>query len=270
MQLAYDRYSGPTQEAPTLVLLHGIGSYRGVWKPVVEPLSQECQVIAIDLPGFGASPPLPEGQTPDAAALARAVGRFLDSIGIEQAHFVGNSLGGWVSLELARLGRAHSVTAISPAGFWSDFDRRYAATVLRLTRRIARLISPVALTLMRSTALRCLVFAHVTARPWRLPPEEANAAIQAIVGTKVFDETLRFVGGPGANFREGREVRCPVTIAWGTRDALLFPKHAAHAKAELPQANIVRLVGCGHVPMRDDSMAVVRVIRDTIHLTHAH
>src|SRR5689334_2543633 len=83
-----------------LVLLHGIGSYRGAWDPVVPALAAQFDVLAVDLPGFGESPTLPVGQEPTPAALAGAVGGLLDELGIVRPHVAGNSLGGWVALEL--------------------------------------------------------------------------------------------------------------------------------------------------------------------------
>src|SRR5688500_11157084 len=101
-----------------LVLIHGIGSERCMWQPVLAPLAAHHDVIAVDLPGFGASPALPDGIEPTPANLARAIGELVGELGFERVHVCGNSLGGWVALELARLGLAHTVTAISPAGLW--------------------------------------------------------------------------------------------------------------------------------------------------------
>ena len=102
-----------------LLLIHPLGSELVVWEPVLELLAAERDVIAVDMPGFGASPPLPKGQAYSPQGLAAALAGFLDALGIERAHLAGNSLGGWVALELAGLGRALSVTGLSPAGFWS-------------------------------------------------------------------------------------------------------------------------------------------------------
>jgi pimeloyl-ACP methyl ester carboxylesterase len=101
------------------VLLHPLGGSIVVWEPVVELLAAERDVIAVHLPGFGASPPLAKGVNPTPQGLASGVGGFLDRLGLEDAHLVGNSLGAWVGVELARAGRARSVTGQAPAGFWS-------------------------------------------------------------------------------------------------------------------------------------------------------
>lgn len=84
-----------------LVLLHGIGSSRRAWDPVIPALAERFDVIAVDLPGFGDSEPLPPGVEPRPTALAAAVAGLLDDLGITTPHVAGNSLGGWVALELA-------------------------------------------------------------------------------------------------------------------------------------------------------------------------
>lgn len=93
-----------------LVLIHGIGGELCVWEPVLERLEAERNVIAIDLPGFGRSEALAEQITPTPQRLAMTVATFLDDLGIGTAHIAGNSLGGWVALELALTSRARSVT----------------------------------------------------------------------------------------------------------------------------------------------------------------
>src|SRR5450631_3167444 len=86
---------------PPLVLLHGIGGDLGVWEALFDPLAEDFDVIAVDLPGFGRSPALPASIVPTPAALAAAVAGLLDELGVRRAHVAGNSLGGWVGLELA-------------------------------------------------------------------------------------------------------------------------------------------------------------------------
>jgi pimeloyl-ACP methyl ester carboxylesterase len=113
-----------------LVLIHGVGSQWQMWKPVLAALERERDVIAVDLPGFGGSPTLPIGVRPSAAALAGAVAEFLDSLGIERPVVGGNSLGGWVALELAARGRARAVVAVSHSAVRS-FERTRAPPAVR-------------------------------------------------------------------------------------------------------------------------------------------
>jgi pimeloyl-ACP methyl ester carboxylesterase len=117
VSLAYNRAGA----GPPLVLLHPLGADRHVWEPVMDRLAAERDVIALDLPGFGGSPALSGASPPTPAALAAAVAEFLPGIAPGGPHHVaGNSLGGWVALELASAGHARSVTAIAPAGLWPE------------------------------------------------------------------------------------------------------------------------------------------------------
>src|SRR3954471_21736550 len=102
-----------------LVLIHGLGGDRSTWTPVVEALAADYDVITLDLPGFGGSAPLPDAVAPTPRTLAESVAELLDELGVGSAHLVGNSLGGWIALELALMGRARTVTTLCAAGMWS-------------------------------------------------------------------------------------------------------------------------------------------------------
>lgn len=240
-----------------LVLVHGIGSTWRVWTPVLPALEAERDVLAIDLPGFGESPRLPEDLEADVDALATGAEAEMDSAGFETAHVAGNSLGGWVALELARRGRARSVVALSPAGMWSPRERSYAEAALRFQYRTARAIAPHAERLTRIAPIRTLLFSGVCARPWRTDPAEAAYAIEALARSD-FLPTLEAV--LPTRPRELGTIRPPVTIAWGTRDTLLLPRQGPRFIREIPDAALVELPGLGHVPMPDDPDLVARTI----------
>jgi pimeloyl-ACP methyl ester carboxylesterase len=121
-----------TGSGPPIVLLHGIGLDRHAWDPVVPLLAREHEVIAVDLPGFGASPPL--RHEPAVAALAEAV----ETLDVERPLVAGNSLGGGIALELGRRGWAGSVCALSPIGFAAGREGAYARATLKAVRALAR------------------------------------------------------------------------------------------------------------------------------------
>src|SRR5215469_13669491 len=114
MGLAYER----TGSGPPLMLLHGVGHRRQAWGAVVELLAPYRELILVDLPGHGESPPLVTAGRPPVPVLLEAVLGLLDELGFERPHLAGNSLGGRLALEAGAAGRAASVTALSPAGFW--------------------------------------------------------------------------------------------------------------------------------------------------------
>ncbi|MFF9059325.1 alpha/beta fold hydrolase [Streptomyces sp. NPDC101213] len=243
-----------------LLLLHGIGHHRQAWDPVVDILATEREVIAVDLPGFGASPPLPAGLVHDLPTTTAVLSALCEALELDRPHVAGNSLGGLLALELGRDKRVRSVTALSPAGFWSEAERRYAFGVLLTMRRIARRMPlPLVERLARSAAGRAALTSTVYARPARRSPEAVVAETLALAGATGFDQTLR----SGAAVRFTDDVPgIPVTVAWGTRDLLLVRRQGVRAKRIIPRARLVRLPGCGHCPMNDDPALVARVLLD--------
>lgn len=242
-----------------LVLIHGLGTSSVSWNPILPRLCAVHDVLAVDLPGFGQSPPLPAGVEPTPAALADAVERGLDAAGVGSAHLCGNSLGGWVALELARRGRARSVVAISPAGFWSGPERVYALASLRWAHRRARALRPVARAAMSVRPLRYGLFAQVRRRPGRVSGAEAAHEVQMIARRPEFPVTRETtLDGRRADSLAG--LSSPVLVLWGTRDLLLPVSQAARAVAAIPGAQLRRLRGLGHMPMADDPDAVADAI----------
>ena len=254
MELGYHR----TGAGEPLVLIHGIGSRWQVWEPVFDRLSAERDVIAIDLPGFGASPMPPPGTPPGIPSLTSLVGDFLDSVGLDRPHLAGNSLGGWISLELAKQGRVRSATGLSPAGFFNDREATYSRAFLWASARAARVLSPVAERVLEPPLARTLLFKHLTAHPARIPADEAVGHLKALGGAPWFDETLRAI--TNQRFSGGEQITVPATIAWGERDRLLLPRQARRAQRAIPHARVTTLRGCGHVPTYDDPQQVAQVL----------
>ncbi|NGO43671.1 alpha/beta fold hydrolase [Streptomyces ureilyticus] len=255
--LAYTRVGS----GEPLLLLHGIGHHRQAWDPVIDILAVERDVIAVDLPGFGESPALADGLAHDLPTMNAALGALCQALEIERPHVAGNSLGGLLALELGRAQLVRSVTALSPAGFWSPVERRYAFGVLQAMRQTAlRMPLPVVERLSRTAAGRTVLTSTIYARPGRRSPEAVVAETLALAQATGFTETLR----AGASVQFTDDVPgLPVTVAWGTRDRLLVRRQGVRAKSVIPLSRLVRLPGCGHVPMSDDPALVARVILDT-------
>jgi len=245
-RLAYDR----TGQGEPLVLLHGQGLSRRSWDPIVAQLSVERDVIAVDLPGHGESPRQPKGDGNAPADLAGAVAELFDELGLEAAHVAGNSTGGWVALELAR-----TVTALSPAGLWRRKAPMYVRAAMRQARLNARIARRLAPNAPRSRLARALFMATASGNPFTVAYEPVHQAVHDLATAPGFRETLRAM--EVRNFRDGADIRVPVTIAFGSRDRVLLPL-LARRRAELPeQTRWQTLPGCGHIPMFDDPDAVV-------------
>ncbi|HEV2061853.1 MAG TPA: alpha/beta fold hydrolase, partial [Solirubrobacteraceae bacterium] len=252
MTLAHDR-SGSGEP---LVLIHGFGSFRGVWRPVLPMLEPEREVIAIDLPGFGDSPPDVDHPTP--ARLAARVARFIDELGLDRPHVAGLSMGGWITLELNKLGVTRSACAICPAGFWNRWERAFAKASLRSTRAQLKTLKPLLPRLFESPALRRSMNRQYLERADRLAAEEVLETAEMFAGASGFDETLEALHE--GHFTGGAAVTPPVTVAWGDNDKLLLPRQAERARRALPQARHVWLPGCGHLTVVDDPETTARAI----------
>ncbi|MFC9618657.1 alpha/beta fold hydrolase [Streptomyces sp. NPDC056930] len=257
VSMAYKR----TGSGEPLLLLHGIGHHRQAWDPVLPVLAVERDVIAVDLPGFGASSALPDGVPYDLARMVPVLGAFCEELGLDRPHVAGNSLGGLLALELGREQLVRSVTALSPAGFWTESERRYAFGALRAMRRGA-LSMPVPLIerISRSAAGRAALTSTIYARPGRRSPGAVVAETIALREATGFHPTLAV--GRSVAFTDDVP-GLPVTVAWGSRDRLLLRRQGIRAKHAIPGARLVRLPGCGHVPMNDDPALVARVVLDT-------
>ena len=238
MSLAFDRAG----TGPVLVLLHPLGADRHVWAPVMERLTAERDVIAVDLPGFGESTPLNGSGPPTPAALAAAVAAALPD---EPYHVAGNSLGGWVALELGAAGHARSVTAIAPAGLWPE----PLAPKRGVARALAKVMSPGLPALVRSPAGRKLALASTVAHADRVPPEAALRLVRAYADAPGFDAVNQAMRA--GRFTRLEHIRVPVTLVWPEHDRLVArPAHLP------PTVRSVALAGAGHVPMWDAPDAV--------------
>ena len=253
-RLAYSR----TGQGEPLVLLHGQGLSRHSWDPITTQLSDNRDVIAVDLPGHGESPRQPKGHGSAPADLALAVGELLDELGLESVHVAGNSTGGWVALELGRLQRARTVTALSPAGLWRRKAPLYIRAAMRQTRLNARIIRRLAPNAPRTRLARALFMATASGHPFSVPYAPVHRAVHDMATAPGFGETLRAM--ERARFRDGAAIHVPVTIAFGGRDRVLLPL-VARRRTELPQhTRWQKLAGCGHIPMFDDPEAVVELL----------
>ncbi|WP_055500273.1 alpha/beta fold hydrolase [Streptomyces albus] len=246
-----------------MLLLHGVGHHWQAWEPVLTVLAGSYDVIALDLPGFGASRELPDGVSYAPETMVPLLTRACAALGVTRPHVAGNSLGGLLALELGLHGHARSVTALAPAGFYTVPERRSAFAVLRGMRAGARALPDPLLGLVARTAAgRTALTGTIYARPGRRSPDAVVAETRALRGAAGFDPVLAQGRRPETRFTQDI-AGIPVTIAWGDRDRLLLRRQGVRAKRTIPGARLVRLRGCGHVPMNDDPAAVARVITET-------
>jgi pimeloyl-ACP methyl ester carboxylesterase len=232
---------------PPLVLLHALGGDRRVWDPVLEPLVAERTVVAVDLPGFGESAPLADTPTP--GALARALARFLSSLGLDRPHVAGNSLGGWVALELALAGCARSVSAIAPAGLWGS----PMAPKPSVARVLAGGLRPLLPLLTARPAGRRALLGGVMVHPELVPARAAAHIVSAYASAPSFvaaNNAMR-----AGHFDGLDRIEVPVALGWPDHDRLVSPPTRLP-----PQVRSSVLIGCGHLPMWDAPDQIARFL----------
>jgi pimeloyl-ACP methyl ester carboxylesterase len=235
-----------------MVCLHGFTDSWRTWELVLPALEAEHDVLAVTLAGHAGGPPLPDPISD--AALADAVEAAMDVAGIGTAHLVGNSLGGYLALQLASRGRARSVAALAPAGGWTPGDPRFrdALRYFILIRELLEEAAPRADEIVatpqgmrRATELSVTNFKHI-------PPELIAHSMRAAAACDATIPYVEFARDRGWQL-DAERIDCPVLVAWGTADKLLdWPTAAARYREEwLPGAEWVTLDGVGHCPQLD-------------------
>jgi pimeloyl-ACP methyl ester carboxylesterase len=243
-----------------LVCLHGFMDTWRSWELVLPMLERRHDVLAMTLPGHAGGPPL-DG-TVGTAGLVDAVEHELDAVGLETAHLVGNSLGGYVALQLAARGRAATVVAFAPAGGWAQGDRSYEDLLLAQRELQAQMktAAPHAEAFLatgqgrrRATQLIMSNFEHI---PTDLLAYQMLGIASCTAAGPLIEHALR----EGWTFSASR-ITCPVRIVWGTADELLpWPQAAGRYRTELPQADWVLLDGIGHSPQLDVPLEAAQLI----------
>lgn len=256
---AYGVHRGGAGEP--IVLIHGFSGTRLMWDPVVTRLETSFEVMAVSLAGHVGGTEL-AGSSATVEALVDAVQHDLDQAGWPTAHLVGNSLGGWIALELARRGRARSVIAFAPAGGWESGtrDERRLRLLFRRLYWLSEKATPHLDSLIRRPRLRHELLWQVVAHGERVPPAAAAQMIRDSAQTPVYWDLFDAIARDGTP-EDFEGVACPVLLAWGTRDRIIpSPRYSRRLRELLPRADFVDLPGVGHVPMADDPELVTRTI----------
>jgi pimeloyl-ACP methyl ester carboxylesterase len=246
-----------------LLLLHGISATWRVWSPVLPFLESHHDVIAPTLRGHGGGLPFDDTVTPSLEGLVDAIEQDLDKLGFADVHVVGNSLGGWLAIELARRGRARSVVLLSPAGAWdSPRQIRWTARLIRISDALAGRGAAYADRLATNRLLRWLLYAGQVTHTNRVPPEAVAAQLRASNQAAAVTSLLRVL--PESRLEPlTSDHNYPIRVVWPTHDRVLpFEVFGAPTMQRLPGAEVLRLDGVGHVPMTDDPAAVAQLILD--------
>lgn len=247
----------------TVVLLHGISGSAKMWDRVVPLLSASHEALAITTLGHRGGT-VPSRNPVLVTDLVDDLEHRLDSLGLERVHLAGNSLGGWVALELARRGRALSVCALSPAGMWCPKDhesRQRAERKLRAVARQTRLGRVVLPLLARSAAFRAWCLRDNARDGSRVAPRDLVFMADDLLGCSALHDLL----STNEAFSPMASISVPTTVAWSEYDKIFPPAtYLSLAQDLIPQAKFLVLQNVGHVPMLDDPALVAETILDSI------
>jgi pimeloyl-ACP methyl ester carboxylesterase len=245
-------------EGTPLVLVHGITSSWRAWQPVIPLLAAEHTVFAPSLAGHNLAA-APERVTLSVLGLTDALESQMDAAGIGTAHVAGNSLGGWIALELARRGRARSVVALSPAGGWREpGDLLRVLRLVRLGRVFAR--HPLLAVMLTRPRVRQAILRGVSERGHLMTSADARLFFDDILKCSALSSLLQSIERDGP-LPPLLRPSCPVRIAWAQHDRTIpFGRYGAPLAEAVPGAEVLSLVGVGHVPMHDDPAPVTDTI----------
>jgi pimeloyl-ACP methyl ester carboxylesterase len=245
-----------------LVLIHGVWESWHSWSAVLDRLSAKRDVLGVTLRGHLGAAPFPPGQQPTIEAFADGVQAEMDAAGFERPDIAGNSLGGWLALELAKRGRARSVVGIAPAGMFTPEEGRALAKKFRTDHRMVRLLRPVARAAVRANRGRRVLLADNCADPSRIPPDEAVRLVDEFAHANVVRDLAANSRPDGSLTRleDLDSITCPVLILHPEHDRILTRQHAERFVRELPHAELRELPGCGHTAMFDNPALVASEI----------
>ena len=253
-----------------VVLLHGFTAAWRIWHPVLADLVARYDVIAPTLPGHHGGPAYPADRPITFDHSTDAVEALLDQLGVGTAHFVGNSMGGGIALELAKRGRARSVVALAPAGGWSRGDGEGPRIGSFFARQIKMLERTHAWSerIMRRPGTRRLAFRDIMRHGELVSPANAAEISQAALGCSISQRAIRELHADNAGLTIGDldRITCPVLLATPQFDRVLpGPRHAPRYRREIPGVKAITLPDCGHAPMWDDTKLVTKLIVEHVH-----
>ncbi len=257
------------------MLLHGFTAAWRIWHPILADLVARYEVIAPTLPGHHGGPAYPDDHPMTFEHSADAVERLLDELGVGTAHFVGNSMGGGIALELAKRGRARSVVALAPAGGWSQSDGEgprignFFARQIKMLRRTHAWSERI----MRRPGTRRLAFREIMRHGELVSPADAAEISQAALHCAISQRAIQALLADEVDLtiRDLDRIACPVLLATPQFDRVLpGPRHAPRYRREIPRVKTVSLFDCGHVPVWDDTKLVTKLIVEQVDQSSGH
>jgi pimeloyl-ACP methyl ester carboxylesterase len=247
---AASRTAGEGELEP-IVFVHGLGGQWQNWLENIPRAAQERRVIALDLPGFGLTPPPRVGIT--IPGYGRCVDAVCDKLGLGRVDMVGNSMGGFVAAEVAIQfpQRIDQLILVSAAGIASaDVAKTPILTIGRVMSAIATHTVVGDRFLASRPKSRHASLALVARHPSRLKADLAYEGFFKGAGKPGFQEALR--ANLNYDFRDRLpEIRQPTLIVWGEKDSIIPVRDAQEFERLIPDSRKVVMEDTGHIAMAE-------------------
>lgn len=246
-----------------LLLIHGLGGSHRSWNTIIESLVLSRDVIAVDLPGFGATPPL-KGEV-SIRTLSDAVAEFIKENNLTGIDVVGSSMGARLVMELARRGGiVGAVVSLDPGGFWRGLQRHYFYTTIAISIKIIRILQPAMPAITSSKFGRFFLFSQFSPRPSRLSPKATLDEMRDYNAAVSFDPLLTSLayGATQMGVTAGT-IKKPMAIGWGRKDLVCLPSQSKLALELFPDATLQIFERCGHFPHWDRPEETISLILKT-------
>ena len=261
MPVSSHRYTQDINK-PALVLVHGLGSAGNIWKTLVPQLIESFTVYAIDLPGHGDAP-LRDDEEMDPSSLAQAIVNYMvNDQGVETMHVAGNSLGGWIALEMAAVAPDNvlSVTALAPAGLWHEQPPRKFPPSLD-ARILAKISQYFMKTAYRIPLLKAIGYKKIT-HLWReLSFESCRDSVIAMAKSKGYMPMWH--GANGRRFESVVPEKVKLSVVFGDEDLTLPGEIAQEKSVAPPHSRWIVVDNCAHVIMWNYPNLTVELIKKT-------
>jgi len=248
-----------SRDGPALLLIHGSNSMLQTWEPLVALLGDKYRLISLDLYGHGLTGPNPTGAY-DAGTNTGAAVRVLDTVGVDKAYWVGNSMGGWLTWRagLSVPDRTLGLVLIDAAG-----------------AQVEQKIQPYLGARLAQSSIGQILLPEITPRFLVKSSLEENFARPELLTEELVDrywELLRSPGNRKAAVDRGKtprepekwaevgRLKMPVLLLWGEQDKVIPLSHARAFATAIPGSKLITYADAGHLPMEETPEQVARDI----------
>ncbi len=232
-------------EAPVIIMLHGIMASLQTWEGWVDALKQDYRLIRVDVPGFGVSGAVSDGDTSIAGIVDR-MNALADHIGLESFILAGNSLGGYISWEYtaAHPERVRALILLDAAGYPMRLNWLMKLMVAPFLRHAVRIATPrfvVQLVLMDVYGNRKRISSDKVPIYQDMMLHKGNP----LSLLKIFEE-LDYMTPERVP-----QIKAPTLIMWGEKDRWIPPANAPLFNRDIEGSELIMYPGVGHVPMEE-------------------